>query len=101
MTEKEAELTMDLLKVMSATNVINKYHVDQSVKDYLTVVAQAKSKLRTYCPVLTQLCHAKDHHNHIHVQLKCTEFNRGCQDSVNPPYSTCPAPQACQSVNSN
>lgn len=98
MTEEDAQITMDLLKIMSGTNVVNKYHVDQSVKDYLTIVAQTKGKLREYCPILTQLCHARGHRNHIHVQLKCTEFNRGCQDSVDPPYSTCPAPQACQSL---
>ena len=98
MTERDAEITMDLLKTMSATNVINKYHVDQSVKDYLTHIAETTGKLKEQCPILTQLCHASGHQNHIHVQLKCTQFNQGCHDSVDPPYSTCPTPVQCQGI---
>ena len=96
MTEEDAKKTMDLLKVMSATEVINKYHVDQSVKDYLTHVAETTGQLEEQCPILTQLCHASGHRNHIHVQLKCTQFNEGCHDSADPPYSTCPAPEPCR-----
>ncbi len=98
MTEKDAEKTMDLLKTMSATDVINKYHVDQSVKDYLTHIAETTGQLEEQCPILTQLCHASGHRNHIHVQLKCTQFNEGCHDSADPPYSTCPTPRACQGI---
>ena len=98
MPKDSAKRTMELLKIMSATGVINKYHVDQHVKDYLTVISAEQGTLRDDCPILTQLCHAGGHHNHIHVQLKCTQFNEGCHDSANPPYSTCPAPAQCQGL---
>ena len=98
MTQRDAEITMDLLKIMSSTGVINKYHVDQSVKDYLTHIAETTRQLKEQCPILTQLCHASGHQNHIHAQLKCTRFNEGCQDSGDPPYSTCPAPTQCRGI---
>ena len=98
MSKKSGEITMDLLRIMSATGVVNKYHVDQHVKDYLTVLSADRGTLRDDCPILTQLCHAGGHKNHIHVQLKCTQFNQGCHDSADPPYSTCPAPAQCQGL---
>ena len=98
MSAEDADLTMNLLRVMSETGIVNKYHVDQAVKDFLTARATHAGRLREDCPVLTQLCHAGGHRNHIHVQLKCTQFNGGCHDSADPPYSTCPAPTACQGL---
>ena len=98
MTEEDADITMDLLRTMSETGAINKYHVDQTVKDFLTARVASAGRLREDCPILTQLCHAGGHRNHIHVQLKCTEFNKGCHDSADPPYSTCPAPTQCQGL---
>lgn len=90
MTEQDAQMTLDLLSIMSATGVVNKYHVDQQVKNYLIEIARRNGTLEQYRPVLRQLCPISGHHDHIHVQLICTRFNPRCQNSANPPYNSCP-----------
>lgn len=87
MTEQDARMTLDLLKIMSDTGIVNKYHVDQRIKDYLIEMTRRDGTLEQYRPVLQQLCPLGGHDDHIHIQLICTQFNPRCRNSMAPAYS--------------
>ncbi len=85
------ERTWDLLKIMTETGVVNRFHIGRRVKEGLVRYARSIGEFQSQKDVIHRLCPASGHDNHLHVKLMCTDFNARCIEASTPPDSSCPS----------
>lgn len=87
----DVERNWELVKTLHKHGKVQRIFMDQVLKKQICIYVKAKKDLKTNIEALRSIRHVENHHDHMHVRLRCPPEMKKCVAQQDPPAgSGCP-----------